>query len=421
MPYICEEHKLSFEDRNQIKAHTAFKHGGEKIDLDSLQVEETPEGFEYKPNNYKSAKSPSGEKSPPRPKPEPVEFSSPEGSDEERLQNFLQSIGVRDNEVAIIVRGYSNIPNFRNDANAFAHWLDTHISDNKLKGYIPLIVQEMFGNHNSVPVFPTNMYPTGYPNYHPYPTPPGVGYHTGYPPPNYPVINPASSGLTSEIKEMLEAQRAETESLKQELLHEREEREREKQEREREKAEAITNARFERLESSIGEIIKVLNQGTSSAKEESSVLILKREIESMRTDLQNERNKVLESRLEGLEKLLRERQPSGKTIEDIAAEVAPIAMDKIERMGEGIRQEARGLREGIIPKLPNANITPKDLPKTSEDIIAEAQVENEFESAYNDMQEENVNDTLPRLAPTPGPVEASQKPSAGDETSNGGS
>jgi len=422
--YVCDEHKLAWDRPNAVSGHFHASHK-EKIDAEQHMVEEVPEGYafrttpKHREDILKEEREERGRQENEREQPQ--RFSATDDPEADALSRVLQSIGVRSEQVTVIVNGFLNIPQFRKDPNALGHWLDTHINDRKLKNYIPLCLEAVFGQQqqatdsaasyylypqtqaapNNSPFPQYNQHlpaPSfGYPPYN-LPSPGGPTPFPWYPPPPPPAPKEGDTALEKEITTLNNKVERAFDELKEERL----DRARERLEQERREKDKETDAHFEKLERLIAQVARN-DKPQAAATEE----ILREEIRGMRSEISDQKYERLESAFINLANDVKNARPgdtTGRTTEDLFHEIGPLALEKIDRMGDGFTREIRDLREQALPRhegeAAGADI-PGSEPRTLEEIATLAEIENQILNLPN--EEISEFETAPDYQPAEEP------------------
>ena len=403
MIYVCDEHEVAFTKETSARTHWNFQHGKgdtwSSVDKEAIMREELPDGFVLKsvPVREATKVQPQGEKTPITPAvPKPDLTEDPEA---ERLEKMLRSLGVPDNEINRIVNGFVNIPRIREDANYLSHWLDTHIrADKALKAYIPMIVGEVLGG-NTVPVpLPGTGFDGG-----------GARYFTphGYPP-NYP-WGQSSAYYPSVQQEPETTRRIEElnkrfDSLLVVFQEDRQSRARENQEREQREREQTINTKIDKVQETVLAFIQAQNSSGKSdlaQKTEGQIADLMTEIKELRTDQQTQMLKTVLDEVATLRQAVAtsKGETVGRSTEDLVHDIGPLALDKIDKMGERIGGELKGLREQMGPTVKEAIEKGAEGPRTIEQIEDQVNTENNVLNLVGRTQEEVqviVDDTPPQ-------------------------
>ncbi|MDZ4229987.1 MAG: hypothetical protein U1C53_02515, partial [Candidatus Veblenbacteria bacterium] len=209
--YICHEHQRGWEMKDSARGHWNFYHKGEKVeDFDEFLEEFMPDGYVLAPKPKQNRvggepEEPADGEELEAPQPPPrrggrqvgqggprAPVGLPRDPDAQHLHKRLIAIGVREEEVGTITRGYAEIEHLR-DPNALADWLDTHISDRRLKRWIPTVVHDMMelqAKDSRAPYYPAPGaqgpgQPYYYPQQQPYGTPQPTYGGYGYQPQPY--------------------------------------------------------------------------------------------------------------------------------------------------------------------------------------------------------------------------------------------
>lgn len=412
--FVCEEHKIAFAGKSQLVGHWNFTHSKDsRPDYDALEVDEVPEGYTEQKKPIKKSQgdnsSQDEEKKVPQASAPTRTVQTVDVSDDpeaERLSKVLTAIGVRESDVNLIMNGFVNIPQIRNDPNYLTHWLTTHISDKRLQPYISMAVQEVFNDGSSsqmplpdnggqrfVPRFPQPYTP--YPPQNPY----SPGYNPGYalptPAQTDPVILKQIQTLDSRFNELLGV-----------FSQERTDREKERIEREQKERERETNSKIDKLQEKIVELIT--SKGKSSEDGDSKYDMLAAQIKGMHEDQQRERHELMQR---ALEKLFSEvasvkqitaggkADTVGRTTEDLAHDIGPILFDKLDNAGKDIVGELRGLREQVGPGV-KEKLAPPQQSKSIEEITEEAELENEMTVLYDETEQPSESEQADSPAET---------------------
>jgi len=374
--YICHEHKTAYETNSQAKGHQNFQHTDDKVDIDTMLEEEIPEGYTFKPVeqawNRRKARRVQGEtQTSSTPSARPT-TSPPKGVQEsgdpiaDNLGQMLTAVGVSDNSVQQIIAGFMRIEQFRKDPNALAQWLDTHITQTPLKRYIPLAVNEVFQNTAQEPTpFYVQPQHTAAPHYITYPQQPQwhspqtaagqIQYQPYYPQePSQEVVK-----LDQKMNGILA-----------ELQKDREERTRERFEQiQREKDQAV-NDQFKRLE---GLILQAAKGG-----ENTESVSLRDELRGLKDTVADDRYREMSNKFDQLAQHLGGN--TGRTTEDIAHDLGPIVLEKLDSFGKDVGKEIKNLREHAMPRAPQGSEeVPEPMSLRSPEEIAEmAEIENDI-------------------------------------------
>lgn len=419
MVYVCEEHETSFESEAQARAHWNFTHGkGAWTDIlkEEIQQESTPEGFTFKSAPQKTERAePAPRPDKPPVRPAALKVTIRDDAEAERLEHMLTAIGVPEGEVNRIITGFTSIPRIRSDANFLSHWLDTHIrADKALKEYIPMIIQEVLGDTaRPAPIYGT---PTDRPQYgySPYYREEPYGYRGNFreQPPYY----PPPPQNDPEAAKHIGALEARIDSVLETIQAERVERERERREREQREREQQVNARIDKLQEVIVEFIKGKGASDKSETDKATgvqVAALVSEIKTLREDQQKQLLENMLSQVNDLRAEIRQATAArgetiGRSTEDLVHDLGPLALDKIDKAGERIQGELRGLREQIgpavkenldkaaqggAPKTPKSVAEIEDQIKTENAVLDIAGDIKEVDEAVNVTVEDNPADS----------------------------
>ena len=401
--YFCDQHKKVFETKQQMTGHWNFNHPGEERPEDeALQTNEKIEGYEFQadrrderaaerakarlevkeeatvpeevdPDEPREPREPRESKATRRTATRTVQPEAlPLDGDALKLQKMLRAFGVSETDVKTIINGFIEIPYFREDPNALHRWLDTHITTAKLKMYIPLAVNEVFAASAQTPFIVNNrgsMSADGAPQYNftkRQDAQPNYNYYGG-------------NAADPEVTKRIETLQSQVGTLAKVIQEEREERERERREREVKEREAATNARMDKIEA----LIIAGNKPTEHTKDDRVDALLE-ELKQLRLEQQDQRFEVLAKGQEKLESLITNAKNDtvGKTAEDLVAGAIPVVMDKVDKMGERISSELKGVREQMGPTV-KERLAEVTTPKTIEEIAETGSAENEFLNAYN--------------------------------------
>ncbi|MDP2662018.1 MAG: hypothetical protein Q8R28_14940 [Dehalococcoidia bacterium] len=412
MYYVCDEHQRAWEEKKSARGHWNFFHKGEKVDdIDTFLQEAVPEGYTLAPapGGGRDEGGEGEDLEAPAPRARSTRSSTtkpltmPKDPDAAHLHKRLMAIGVRQEEVDIITRGYAEIEYLRADPNALADWLDTHVSDRKLKRWIPTVVHDMMqltAHDQRAAYFPPGGPPGGTqpPFYYPpapnpyehpygYPTAPrGYPYAPPAPPPWYypPAAPTATAAEPDEATQAALASLNETvQTLGGQLQRERQERLKEREENERKERERHVEQRMDKLEDLIKEAVS--QRKPDDTPKYDPIL---EELRAMRADMTSQQTAALNARLEAIAQDVRasKGQSVGRTTEDLVSEILPTAGDRVDRLGDRVVGELRGLREQALPRSAptGSGIQPihMDLgPRSTEDVVRLAEVENEFMDA----------------------------------------
>lgn len=393
MPYVCDEHQVAYEDdaKKAATAHFNFAHPGEQAKADEFMRDEIPEGYEVRTKApERPARTPhaagtdedGGATTPRTRRPARSTGASPVltgDAEADSLGKLLVSIGVPEHEVSVIVTGFLNIPHFREDANALAHWLDTHISDRRLKGYIPLAVNEIFANKTAAmpPFYPMPQQQQAQPQYfygmgggqpqQPYYAvpqgqvqPPGfVPYampsQPGMP---YPPVYTPQAHAEPEDDSRFDAVTASLASMQQQLQEEREARQHERDEATKRDEQREIAGRFERLEVMIANAVTAKQEDGKAP--DPALERLSTDLSSLREAMTNQQVVALNQRLDQMTQAINASKPDtvGRTTEDIVSEVGPVALEKVNTAGEQISKEISEFRKQVFPRNPTGATMP---------------------------------------------------------------
>lgn len=402
MYYLCDEHETAYEVPNQVRAHWGFQHRSKAPDLESIQSETLPDGYKlskFIPGKYTRPKAGGDMKpvgAPPQDKPLqdkplvdlPLLERNP---DAQRLGKMLSAIGVDPHDVNTIINGYINLPQIRDDPNYLSHWLDTHISDRKLKAYIPMVVNDVF-----VPGTATTLLPGAFPQ--PGPAAPMYGPHYStqqpvfYPQyPGFQVQPPPQSPRPDGRDEVTERLAALDKRLDVFMsLQQKREEERERTERER----ALTD-KIEKLSDTVRDLF--INQDRKKVEEESKqsqgfLGALLEEIKELKTSIADQRHEELKREMDVVKQRVSAvgQETTGRTAEDLAYHLGPTVAEKFDKMGDRVVSELKGLREQAFP-IAKAQAERATAVKTIDEIQEEATIENQIlgeETAWGAEQEQ---------------------------------
>jgi len=405
--YLCEEHELAFEDRQQIQGHWNFQHGGkDRPDWEELTSDVVPEGYTMRNRPHKDYKKnpdaipaapvtpapPDTRDTTVHPIPQgrvPEDHRAYDDEDANRLVRVLKGLSINDAVVAVIVNGFMSFDQVRSDPNYLASWIDVQFDRGAkwAKPYISMIIQEMFpsGGSTRFPIFTGQ---GGAPGGMPFPVFPQRGAHTPFNPYNAPygtqwdgqqaTAPPFESESSKQIKG-LETQVRELVDL---VGKERAERERTDRERE-------INSRFDKMQDMILDLIKAKGGDEQHSTTEAIIARFSGEMKDMRDAMTQERFVAIDKKMDSLRGLIVQTRPdsTGRSTEDLAHEVAPIALDRLDNAGKDIISELKGLREQIGPSV-RSSLERAGGARSIEDIEEIAGSENRLTSLYGQPEAE---------------------------------
>ena len=400
--YVCHEHQVGFEEAGQARAHFSFGHKS-SVNTDELEEDELPEGYRFRSAAEKVIRRPKvrerneDENIEDRHEDKPVSRASqrhsvavipPEDAEAQKLSGMLRSLNIPEDTVNAIVNGFINIPQFRSHPHALGQWLETNITNTKMKSYIPLVVQDVFAD-----ITPSNpgMYydypPPNHPRFYGYPR---AEYPARYPSPyDYPPPeNIYRSPQDSELEKRVNALSENVSGVLSALAKDREERVREREQQQQKEREELIDKRFERLENAV---MAAVSSKSDDVGETSGIQALKEELRGLREQMSDEHRKTLEAKIEELSRAIANSKPDtvGRTTEDIIHEVGPLALEKLDKMGDGLRQEVRELREHAMPKSDDI-LEMNRKPRSLTEIAELAELENDILSD-EDLDKNNEN------------------------------
>ena len=386
--YECKEHGIAYQHFAQFKGHWINKHPGQPVPSEeTVKVEALSPGVTLAPA---PAEQPWAVKlSPKRRQPkeeQPVPLADrtddqpgyqedQEDEDARRLKGSLIGIGVPDQEVQGIVRGWQRFSMVRGHPMNLSNYIVSYINRlppvlvKAITNLVPMVIEEMFPQQPQPQTSPYYS-PSGYaaPGYAPYYSPSGYtapGYapapvHTQaypyYPPnPSYPYPVPGADPMSKRLEE-LEAR----------LAEEREERRRERQEaHEKERARAVEE-RFADI-ARVGEeryaAIVQLIQKNQEERGDNQGSALTQKVDQLAAQLGDERQKSFEHSIANLAATQKDQSTalvaisryltegggqSGKSLEDLLAQLGPTLLDKVEKAGDRMVGEMKGFREGAM-------------------------------------------------------------------------
>lgn len=430
MPYYyCQSHNEAWHQEDgqaQFRAHRNFKHKGETLPpAEESIVDEAPEGAKLNPHpseqpwNKPKKRPTQRQDSPPPPRASSstrVKGEEEDASeDTQKLSVLLRGIGASEQEISKIVTGYQNFSVVRDNPMNLHTFMSTHLPP-KLHNNIPLVVGEMFGaNAQAAVQDPSMLYYPQRGRHERAPTPP---YYYDYPedvqspygsPYSYRPLRPSvrssdppptrEAPASQEDSPVIKALAERVEALQNQLLAGEEERQREKAEAEAKERERVNEERFTSLENSIQGIARAITerdtQGlTVAAQAEKSELSKK--IETLSGELHDTRLKQSQEATANLQTQLGALQTeisalrttvaqgaTGRTTEDLINTALPLAADKLESLGAGLKEELSGIRaavtSGKLPTLlPNSSQTPMTATQQAEAIATKVAAENDL-------------------------------------------
>lgn len=377
--YYCAAHAIAYGSSRQFQGHWLHNHQGEpRPNSDEAFVEQVPEGAKIAPPPRGSRT-----RTPPTPDPGSADpargttpenpallesFSSGEMDDGNLLDQLLLGIGVPQTQRQSIVTGYRIYATIRDNPYNLFTFINSRVSPN-LRAQVPLVVQEMFpGGEQDSPDMPYlyrrprqdgpgPMLWQGQGRWsgsQPWAGPPDVYYDPRYSRPMLPV------GQNGEANPQVVALQKQVDAILGEFQAERAERAREKQERDLKDRDAAWQAQLNALAAKVdgtykdlGDLVKGLGdqlQKGHSEVEGSRTQELAQKVTALTEIIASQKDAALLTSVEALHKELATVQqkvnsePTGKTTEDLLSQGIPLALEKIDGLGNTIRGELQGIR-----------------------------------------------------------------------------
>ena len=389
--YYCAEHQVAFETGRQWSGHCLHAHPGEpRQKAAEVFVEQVPEGTTIvHPPAHRPPRAPPPPGNPANDRtvsfteqPSIGDFSSPyQDDDEVHLDELLDGIGVPQAQRLTIVKGWRIFPVLHLHPSN----LETHIVGivgPKFRGQVRLVVDAMFPGAEQEAPAAQYMYgppPYGRPNSMGWPgqsAPPYSRpwemdpYFHGYTP--YYRQGPQSAAKTEADPQVVELQKK-FDGILGVLDTERAERAKERQEQREKERDAALQAQINTLGSKVDGVfseVSTLVKGLSdqiqrghTEGETSQNQQLAQKIETLTEKIADQREAqllgtvdALRGQIDTLDKKLN-AEPTGKTTEDLIATGIPLAINKLDAMGNMIGGELKGIREQAADgKLPNLNV-----------------------------------------------------------------
>ena len=425
--YYCQTHGVAYENAQQWTGHWSQAHRDEELRVKAADafVDHVPEGTTIfasrRGRSHPSLPKPAGADvpgangNPIEPKVPPMtEFASQYQDEQEGLlDEALDGIGATPIERQTIVKGWRRFPVLRQHP----HNLETYITGilgTKKQRSVGLVVHSMFpGAEQEVPANPYMydgpgrngpgpMYWPGQRAPHPQQWGPEPYPYFVY---NQPGRPPTANG---EADPQVVALQKQVDVILGELQAERAERAREKQERDQKDRDAAWQAQLNALATKVdgtykdlSDLVKGLGdqlQRGHSEVEGSRTQELSEKVTNLTEIIASQKDAALLTSVEGLHKELAAVQqkvnaePTGKTTEDLLSQGIPLALEKMDGLGNTIRGELQGIRAqaaaGQLPgiALPSAPI-PTKTPgaaspvETAQQIAGARQLEDEILSA----------------------------------------
>ena len=420
--YYCAEHQVAFEKPQQWGGHRLHHPGETFPKAEEAFVEEVPEGTKVVPAPAHASNR--------TPKPEtpsedivrvPVQRPpvTPIYVDEEEvhLDSLLDGIGIPPPQRQTIVKGWRHFPVLHQHPANLESYIASVVGP-KFRASLPLVVHAMFPGTEQEETSPQYMYGR-----------PGYGgrapvFWQGYggspyprqwemePPPYFysPYARAAPSADTAEANPQVAALQKQVETMSTELLAERAERAREsleQKEKEREAAwQAQLNAVVNKVDSTFkefGDLVKHLGEQIQAGKSEgerSHTEQLVEQVEALKDTLASDREARLQGTVDALRGELGEvrqkinTEPTGKTTEDLISQGIPLALAKLDNLGETVTGELRGIRQqaadgklpSLTPPTPPGDRNPRgeaDPVKTAQQIAGARALKNDILAMTN--------------------------------------
>lgn len=395
--FYCEVHSVAYAKPSQFQGHWLYAHKDEpRPASESFFVEQVPEGTRIgaPPRRARSPSeppAPPGTSTPgrasettvtvPRQTPQASGFTF-QDEEETHLDQLLDSIGVPQPKRQTIVKGWRNFPMLRQHPGN----LDNHITailGPSFRGSVQLVVHAMFPGAEPQDTPPQYMY--GRPPYgRPSPTfwppqsrwsnysPPWEEASEGYYEPQYRQRMPAMPEDGADSPRVVELQK-QVSGILEELKEERAERAQEKQEQSEKARDAVWQDQLRGVVGKVdstfkefGDMVKQLGdqiQQGHNTVETSRVEAMAAKIDQLNTTLTDQQKAQLIGKFEELQLKLTEmnervnREPTGKTTEDLIASGLPLLAAKLDNLGSGVKEELQGIRlQAADGKLPNLNV-----------------------------------------------------------------
>ena len=397
--YYCAAHQVAYPEARQFQGHFLHAHPGEeRPPSDTVFVEQVPEGTEIAgpPKGRRTPRKPAPADpagtgsttppaaTPPRPVDEPVaRVRVPAFDDDDegaRLDRLLIGIGVPLLNRQAIVTGYRSFGQISENPYNLTNFINTHIPP-KLRGLLPLVIQEMFPGTEQAPQDapffyppqgqfrpPPQFYPGQRPVYQTRWADDSFAYDPRY-------TRPAPQGYAGpeEVNPEIAALKKQNADILEELKANREERAQERAEqREKERDAAFQgqiNALGGKLDGVFTEVSTMVKGLTDQIQrghtegEASHTQQLADKVTTLTEKIADQREVQLQSTVDALRGELGEvrqklnAEPTGKTTEDLLSQAIPLALSEARNIGATVTTELQGIRQQAADgKLPNLSV-----------------------------------------------------------------
>ena len=302
-----------------------------------------------------------------------------------KLRAILVALTAPERTVEAIIRGFVTLAHVRAHPANLDAFLRVHFPKD-MYSQIPIVVNEMmpFLGPDQTTLQPQGHYPypdprTGNPPagyyapqptpytypYNPYPNQPYNPYPWSQPPgqPATPVADPVMKALQDQIASLTKTMEEQQRQREQEK---RDEEERRREERHKEDLRQIGD-QFKALEGKLTQLAEV-KASEQAQQRESGLLVevkaLRDHLDDLTRQSQDEAlgrlaadNRELRARLDAQGKQIEglRETPVGRTVEDLVSDVATPLLEKVDGIGQGVKEELAGWREkmttGSLPQL----------------------------------------------------------------------
>jgi hypothetical protein len=317
-----------------------------------------------------------------------------DGDDEGgKLDQLLIGIGVPLSNRQAIVTGYRSFSQISQNPYNLTNFINTHIPA-KLRGLLPLVIQEMFPGSEQESQDAPYFYPAqGHfrsgPQFFPGPRSSYQPHWAGEPyatDPRYPW--PAPPGTSEDpqvaaLKKQIEDNKKQNDDILGELQAERAERAKERQEQKDNERDAALQSQInavggkvDGMFSEVSMLVKGLSeqiQRGASEGEVSRTQQLAEQVGELKDTIASQREERLLNTVDSLRSELGEvrqklsAEPTGKTTEDLISQTVPLALSKLDNLGSTVKEELRGIRQQAADgKLPNLSIPNASAAKTGD-------------------------------------------------------
>lgn len=409
MLYFCKDtaHK-AYPRYTQFRAHWNFGHKGETLPGDDdpeYYIDESmlPEGIEVAPQPGDQPWAPKAQREEVSEDEEGEDAVEEEdvvsrrvpGEETEEVEDTLNTrkldltldgIGVGVNERKSICKGWQTFAIIRAHPTNLHNYLRSRLVP-KFHSLIPMVVNEMFSNVQDGTTEEIPLYGMAEASSGPYfdigrgggyRSPYGPFYGLGYERPIY--YPPGGARESTKPSPELIALQQRLEEAMTALNAVLEDREKEKAEQAAKVEKAALDQRFTSIQADIKELTKLITSArvetaTEVASKEGSAIQARLEGLAKALDDEKERNrqetiKTLQTsieRLSGEITALRNKPTEGKTVEDLASELGPLVLEKVDNIGSGVKEELKGIREDVSRGIEKGGIAlaPPKLPSLS--------------------------------------------------------